>query len=431
MTKARRSLPVLDGGWGWVIVFSASLTQFIFGMICRGNGVFFLEFLDKFGGSATATSWVFALKMALWSGFGPIATMLSARFSCRSVACCGALLMFIGLLGTSVANHLGLAYMSMGLVLGIGLSFNTVPAIIITGEYFEKKKGVAMAIATIGSGIGAFASPPLIQFLFSFYGFMGALMLIAAIAGHSMVGALMLRPLEEHYGRKETQAPDEKEISSLDIDATKTTFCSRFDWALFREKSFLFFFLLSIMVAFCFGAGISFLPALAVQKGISPQNAAFLLSLFGVLDTVCIIPCGMLFDYRPLRTRPKRRITMFFLFTLLLTLSTGMLPLYTSYSWMVTWSLIRGIGSGVFMSQRLTVLADMLGKERAPRALGFQILSLSLGSMLSRTIGGLLKDYCNTYEPTFYIGGIGSSVLVIGFLIYHNFFNKELNVEKS
>ena len=64
------SLPALDGGWGWVIVFAASLSQFIFSMICRGNGVFFLEFMERFGQSATATSWVLALKMTLWSGLG-------------------------------------------------------------------------------------------------------------------------------------------------------------------------------------------------------------------------------------------------------------------------------------------------------------------------------------------------------------------------
>ena len=49
------------------------------------------------------------------------------------------------------------------LVSGIGLCFIYVPGYLIVGEYFDDKKGVAMALSTVGSGVGAFLFPFLIQ----------------------------------------------------------------------------------------------------------------------------------------------------------------------------------------------------------------------------------------------------------------------------
>lgn len=63
-----------DGGWGWVVVgslfFSSAL---VFGLI-RSLGVFFVEFVQYFGESAQAVSWITSIGLAmqqLLSNFTP------------------------------------------------------------------------------------------------------------------------------------------------------------------------------------------------------------------------------------------------------------------------------------------------------------------------------------------------------------------------
>lgn len=63
-----------DGGWGWVVVGSLFVSSaLVFGLI-RSLGVFFVEFVQYFGESAQAVSWITSIGLAmqqLMSKFAP------------------------------------------------------------------------------------------------------------------------------------------------------------------------------------------------------------------------------------------------------------------------------------------------------------------------------------------------------------------------
>ncbi len=50
-----------DGGWGWFVVAGSAFGRLLGVGVVRSFGVFYLELLDKFQQSATATAWVIAL----------------------------------------------------------------------------------------------------------------------------------------------------------------------------------------------------------------------------------------------------------------------------------------------------------------------------------------------------------------------------------
>ena len=64
-----------DGGYGWLIVLGTSLNHMIFGIVGRSIGIYYLEFKEHFGTSATATAWIAALCMGLWNGLGKFCTL--------------------------------------------------------------------------------------------------------------------------------------------------------------------------------------------------------------------------------------------------------------------------------------------------------------------------------------------------------------------
>ena len=63
---------VPDGGWGWVVVAGSTLIHFLVVGMGRSFGVFYLDLLDRFRMSSSATSWVVAIYNTMRMAFGEI-----------------------------------------------------------------------------------------------------------------------------------------------------------------------------------------------------------------------------------------------------------------------------------------------------------------------------------------------------------------------
>ena len=99
------------------------------------------------------------------------------------------------------------------LFLGVGTALAYTPGYIIVGEYFEKRKALAMSLATFASGVGAMF-PPAMLYLFELYGYSGALLIIGGISLHCCIGGMFFRPLRDKFIGKKTLHVEMKEIKS-------------------------------------------------------------------------------------------------------------------------------------------------------------------------------------------------------------------------
>lgn len=82
---------------------------------------------------------------------------------------------------------------------GLGRSLTYTPSLLIVGYYFNKKRGVAVGLSTSGVGFGTFVCPPLFEFLFDYYGFEGAFLIMGAIMSNFFVSGALSRSLETHW----------------------------------------------------------------------------------------------------------------------------------------------------------------------------------------------------------------------------------------
>ena len=48
---------VPDGGYGWFVVLGCFICHILFGGFARGDGIFFLQFLKRYGKNAALTAW--------------------------------------------------------------------------------------------------------------------------------------------------------------------------------------------------------------------------------------------------------------------------------------------------------------------------------------------------------------------------------------
>ena len=165
-----------------------------------------------------------------------------------------------------------------------------------------------------------------------------------------------------------------------------------FNWELLKLPSFLVICLLGITANATFAITVNFLPALAVDMGLTRDQGAFLLSLLGIGDMVGRLPVGVLFDLPLVKTH---RNMIYGLFMTVNGFMTFVMPLSNNYSILGTVCLVRGLSSGVFMSQRATILADMIGISRVASAFGMQLLFMTLGSLAARMAGGTLFPSCS------------------------------------
>lgn len=78
---------------------------------------------------------------------------------------------------------------------GFGFGLMYLPAIVMVGYYFEKKRAFATGVAVCGAGIGGFVFAPLSEKLMEIYGWKGATLIIAGVALNGVVIGALFRPL--------------------------------------------------------------------------------------------------------------------------------------------------------------------------------------------------------------------------------------------
>lgn len=61
-----------DGGWGWLVLFGATLVNLLVPGTIKSFGVLFVEFMEAFDASASTAAWIPALCYFLYSSLGKV-----------------------------------------------------------------------------------------------------------------------------------------------------------------------------------------------------------------------------------------------------------------------------------------------------------------------------------------------------------------------
>lgn len=68
-----------DGGWGWLVLFGATLVNMLIPGTIKSFGVLFVEFIEVFEASAATAAWIPALCYFLYSSLGKNKSNISHR----------------------------------------------------------------------------------------------------------------------------------------------------------------------------------------------------------------------------------------------------------------------------------------------------------------------------------------------------------------
>ena len=197
---------------------------------------------------------------------------------------------------------------------GFGGSLIFTPAYVIVGQYFSKKKGKAMAISTLGSGLGTVAIAPLISVMLEYYAYPGAMLITGALIMNNCITAALYRPVEDNFPKKTKVKSEIQELTNVvengessaigserEVKAKSVKKLEKFkkNFIILKNPTFFLYCIEITAMSIAIQTFLTFLPGLAKEyKAASDKEAAFLLSIMGIADMCGRLLIGFLMDLK-------------------------------------------------------------------------------------------------------------------------------------
>ncbi|XP_058813520.1 monocarboxylate transporter 12 [Topomyia yanbarensis] len=190
-----------DGGWGWLVLGGSMLVNILVPGTIKSFGVLFVEFLEAFQASPSAAAWIPALCYFLYSSLGPLSSILSVKYSYRTVTIIGGTFAAAGMILTYWATSINYLYISYGVLVGAGAGLSFPPTVYIVTSYFVRLRGLANGLCISGSALGSIILPPVLRYLLVNFGYRGSCLIMGAITLNVWVAAIFYQPVEDHMKR--------------------------------------------------------------------------------------------------------------------------------------------------------------------------------------------------------------------------------------
>ncbi|XP_058463311.1 monocarboxylate transporter 12 [Malaya genurostris] len=212
-----------DGGWGWLVLAGSMLVNILVPGTIKSFGVLFVEFLEAFQASPSAAAWIPALCYFLYSSLGPLSSILSVKYSYRTVTIIGGTFAAAGMILTYWATSINYLYISYGVLVGTGAGLSFPPTVYIVTSYFVKLRGLANGLCISGSALGSIILPPVLRYLLINFGYRGSCLIMGAITLNVWVAAIFYQPVEDHMKRvKKVKESDQLTVDDTILEESET-----------------------------------------------------------------------------------------------------------------------------------------------------------------------------------------------------------------
>ncbi|MBC7780551.1 MAG: MFS transporter [Proteobacteria bacterium] len=338
-----------------------------------------------------------ALQTLLTGLLGPVAGMLSDRFGPQRVIAAGASIYGVGLVLTGFAQGPGSLILTLGGVVGLGMSLLTLPVVLgAVGRVVPaRSRGTAFGLVTAGGSFGQFAMVPGAQALVTAFDWQSAFMLLSIGMAVAFATAFGLA-----HKSNAASAPVEGE----DVSAVA---------ALTRAGKHPAYWLLTLSFFVC-GFHVSFvathLPAYLADRGISASVAANSLALIGFFNIFGSYIFGALCS----RYAKKYLLTTIYASRAVLFVLIATLPMTP------TLALVFGAVMGFLWLGTVPptsgLVAQLFGTRYLATLFGVVFMGHQIGGFLGAWFAGYLFDTTGSYQIAWTIsialGVFGALVLL-------------------
>jgi len=407
-----------DGGWkGWIVVLVSFFCVATLDGVGYTTGLMLSTLLKDLGGSWAEVCVLGSLQVGVYSLTGPIVGRIITEWGGRPVCMLGAFIAAMGMLGASFAQSLGGVLVGYSVVAGVGFGMMYIPSVVSAAPFFKKRRSLAIGICLCGSGVGTFSLAPVTQTILASYGWRWVCRAFAFLCLGCMVGSIGMFPHHSFKDNKlkEKEEKEEKErkqsISSNQVEKLRAPY-RVVDPTLLEHPNFPTF-LLVLLADFIAFVGIyipyTHLPPLVEARGVSSEDAAFLISAAGISATFGRFLGGWLCDL------PSIHPVIVTLFSILFTgLPSLALPSATTYGVFFMLFSIFGLAAGCMVGAASPLLLKLLGLKALSQTFGLLTAFRGISALIGPPAAGLLVDYFENLGVPLYMTGI---LMMTAFLI--------------
>ncbi|XP_044740488.1 uncharacterized protein LOC123301696 isoform X2 [Chrysoperla carnea] len=183
-------------------------------------------------------------------------------------------------------------------------------------------------------------------------------------------------------------------------ESFKSALAAMMDFSLLKDPVFMF-----IAVSNIFGMAGLYVPFVylvdaAIQSGIEPNSASFLISIIGITNTVGRIACGYFADFPWVNSLLLNNICL-----VISTVAVSATPFCQSYVSYIIMSIFFGIAVSGYISLTSIILVDLLGLDKLTNAFGLLILFRGAAAIVGSPLAGAVYDATKSYDIPFFMAG--------------------------
>jgi MFS family permease len=396
--------------YGWIVVIAAFLITFITCGVNYSYGVFFLPIVNEFGWSRGLAAVVVLVAGISYAITMPITGILADRYGYKWVLTISTGFLALGMVLSSQIENLWQLYIFNGLLIGLSISASFAIPVSLVALWFTRRQGLAVGAATLGVSLGTAVIPLLITYLISAVGWRLTFLLAGiAVAVICIPSALMMRSptaaerqeLSTDAGNNasplRTRIPDDGLDAGLSVSEALRT--HQF-WMLFLV--FLFF-LLSL------GLVMLHVVPYAIDSGMTPVQAATLLTLIGIFGIGGRLISGLVSDR--LGIKP---VIVFCL--LVLALGTVWIAFHKDAWTFYSFACIYGVVYSGFVTMMVRIARHVFGAKALGSIFGALMVSDGIGFGVGPWLAGYVFDVTGSYQASFIAvtcGLVAAAVLTI------------------
>lgn len=384
--------------YGWIIASCGFLISFVGFGIRYSYGVFLSSLEAEFEMTRTAASVIFSANMVLCAFIAFFSGWLLDRYGPRPLGIFFGVFTTMSLISTSMVSaswQLFVTY-SLLLALGTGAIYSVVNATV--SRWFITRRGLAVGFASSGGGTGIFAFSPLASYLILSYEWRSAFYVIGVFSGAAMI--ILALFLRKDPSDLELQ-PDgaESGVVELAIRPSPAYPMSQF----FKAKQLWQLSLLWLSVSISVHLVIVHVVSYAISKGISNLEAAFIMSLLGLMSIFGRLLAGMLSD------QFGRKFIGIFSSLILCCVLLFLIIAHTLWMFYV-FAILFGLMWGGVGTVITALVGDIFGLSRIGTIMGITSSMWAFGAAIGPVIGGIVYDMSGYYSAAFVVGA--SSLLI-------------------
>ncbi|HIF9368006.1 TPA: MFS transporter [Photobacterium damselae] len=349
--------------------------------IRQSFGIFMMPISDTFHTGREFFSLAIALQNLLFGLFQPFVGMAADRFGARRIIIVGAIAYGAGLYLTSLAATPSVLYLTIGALIGLGLSATSYVIIlgavarVVPAEHIAK----AFGLTTAAGSFGMFAVIPGAQALLRNFDWQTAMQIFAVICCVMIAFAGFIKSQ-----KATSDAPSQVDDSQTLSEALQEAFRNRNYWLIHAG-----FFVCGFQVMFI----ATHLPSYLGDKGLPGNTAAMALAYVGVFNIFGSYFWGLMgdrFDKRYVMSSLylMRTVIIAAFVTFPVTVNTASIfGAAIGFCWLGTVPLTSGLVRQIFGARYLSTLY------------GLVFFTHQVGSFLGAWVGGRIFDYYHSYTP--------------------------------